>query len=228
MPFWNQLIIQDSISTIIINISSFHDYIIITIVLVLSIIFYAIINLCIANFTNRNIIEAQELETLWTIAPAIVLILLAIPSIKILYMLDEISDPLITIKTIGHQWYWSYQYSDLNKIEFDSYMLPTEELNLGDYRLLEVDNRLFIPYNKDIRIIISSSDVIHSWTVPSLGIKVDAIPGRLNQIAINILFPSILYGQCSEICGANHRFIPICIEAISTKDFINKVTLSFS
>lgn len=224
MPFWNQLMIQDSISTIIINISSFHDYIIITIVLVLSIISYVILNLCITKYTNRNILEAQELETLWTIAPAIVLIILAIPSIKILYMLDEISDPLITIKTIGHQWYWSYQYRDLSKIEFDSYIIPTRELNIGDYRLLEVDNRLFVPFNKDIRIIISSSDVIHSWTIPSLGIKVDAIPGRLNQVAINILFPSVLYGQCSEICGANHRFIPICIEAISTKDFINKVT----
>lgn len=219
---------QDSISTIIINISSFHDYIILTIVLVLSIISYVILNLCINNYTNRNILEAQELETLWTIAPAIVLIILAVPSIKILYILDEISDPLVTIKTIGHQWYWSYQYSDLNKVEFDSYILPTEELKLGDYRLLEVDNRLFVPFNKDIRIIISSSDVIHSWTIPSLGIKVDAIPGRLNQVAINILFPRVLYGQCSEICGANHRFIPICIEAIRTNDFILKLVLSFS
>nr|QYK91397.1 cytochrome c oxidase subunit II [Haemadipsa tianmushana] len=224
MPFWNQLMMQDSMSTMMINISSFHDYMIMTMVLVLSIISYVMLNLCITKYTNRNILEAQELETLWTIAPAIVLIMLAIPSIKILYMLDEISDPLITIKTMGHQWYWSYQYSDLSKIEFDSYMMPTSELNMGDYRLLEVDNRLFVPFNKDIRMIISSSDVIHSWTIPSLGIKVDAIPGRLNQVAMNILFPSVLYGQCSEICGANHSFMPICIEAISTKDFINKVT----
>nr|YP_010180290.1 cytochrome c oxidase subunit II [Haemadipsa crenata]QVD39093.1 cytochrome c oxidase subunit 2 [Haemadipsa crenata] len=223
MPFWNQLMMQDSMSTMMINISSFHDYMIMTMVLVLSIISYVMLNLCVAKFTNRNILEAQELETLWTIAPAIILILLAIPSIKILYMLDEISDPLVTIKTMGHQWYWSYQYSDLNQIEFDSYMLPTEELKLGDYRLLEVDNRLFVPFNKDIRMVISSSDVIHSWTIPSLGIKVDAIPGRLNQVAMNILFPSILYGQCSEICGANHSFMPICIEAISTKDFISKM-----
>uniref|UniRef100_UPI0030DF61DB cytochrome c oxidase subunit II n=1 Tax=Haemadipsa hainana TaxID=909595 RepID=UPI0030DF61DB len=223
MPYWNQMMMQDSMSTMMINISSFHDYMIVTMVLVLSIIFYTMLNLCLADATDRNILEAQELETLWTIAPAIVLILLAIPSIKILYMLDEISDPLITIKTMGHQWYWSYQYSDMNKIEFDSYMLPTEDLNMGDYRLLEVDNRLFVPYNKDIRMIISSSDVIHSWTIPSLGIKVDAVPGRLNQIAMNILYPSILYGQCSEICGANHSFMPICIEAINTKDFINKL-----
>nr|YP_010713457.1 cytochrome c oxidase subunit II [Haemadipsa yanyuanensis]WDA96158.1 cytochrome c oxidase subunit II [Haemadipsa yanyuanensis] len=223
MPFWNQMMMQDSMSTMMINISSFHDYMIITMVLVLSIISYVMLNLCMTDSTNRNILEAQELETLWTIAPAIVLIMLAIPSIKILYMLDEISDPLVTIKTMGHQWYWSYQYSDLNNIEFDSYMLPTEELMLGDYRLLEVDNRLFIPFNKDIRMIISSSDVIHSWTIPSLGIKVDAIPGRLNQMAMNVLFPSVLYGQCSEICGANHSFMPICIEAINTKDFIKKM-----
>lgn len=220
MAKWRQIVIQDSVSPSISYISGFHDYIILTMVLVLSIIGYVLILLCLSHLTNRYILEAQEVETVWTVVPAIILITIAVPSIQILYIVDEVVDPKLTIKVIGHQWYWSYQYGDFPFISFDSYILPIDELKLSDYRLLEVDNRLVLPIKQEIRIVVSSADVIHSWTVPRIGVKLDAVPGRLNQVSMFILKPGVYYGQCSEICGVNHRFMPICIERISRSDFI--------
>lgn len=223
MSKWGQLTLQDSVSPNISYISWFHDYIVLTILLVLSVIGYVLILLITNKFTDRYTLEAHEIETIWTIVPALILIIIAIPSIQILYIIDEVIDPKLTIKAIGHQWYWSYQYGDFPYISFDSYILPEEDLKIGDYRLLEVDNRLILPILQEIRIVISSADVIHSWTVPSLGVKLDAVPGRLNQISIYILKSGVYYGQCSEICGVNHRFIPISIERISLEDFISWV-----
>nr|QNV11571.1 cytochrome c oxidase subunit II [Haemopis sanguisuga] len=223
MPNWGQLTMQDSISPNMSFISSFHDYMILTMVMVLSVIGYVLILLMYSNFTDRYTLEAHEIETIWTIIPAVILVLMAIPSIQIMYMVDEIIEPKLTIKAIGHQWYWSYEYGDFLNITYDSYMLPTDELKMGDYRLLEVDNRLILPMLQEIRVIVTAADVIHSWTVPSLGIKMDAIPGRLNQLSMFILKPGIFYGQCSEICGINHSFMPICIESININDFIKWV-----
>nr|QLY89775.1 cytochrome c oxidase subunit II [Haemopis sanguisuga] len=223
MPNWGQLTMQDSISPNMSFISSFHDYMILTMVMVLSVIGYVLILLMYSNFTDRYTLEAHEIETIWTIIPAVILVLMAIPSIQIMYMVDEIIEPKLTIKAIGHQWYWSYEYGDFLNITYDSYMLPTDELKIGDYRLLEVDNRLILPMLQEIRVIVTAADVIHSWTVPSLGIKMDAIPGRLNQLSMFILKPGIFYGQCSEICGINHSFMPICIESININDFIKWV-----
>jgi len=127
----------------------------------------------------------------------------------------------LTLKTIGHQWYWSYEYSDFNQIEFDSYIIQSNELNNYNFRLLDVDNRVILPINLKIRILITAADVIHSWSVPSLGVKVDGTPGRLNQTNFIINRPGLYYGQCSEICGANHSFIPIVIERVNLKSFIN-------
>ena len=143
--------------------------------------------------------------------------------IRLIYILDEINNPLVSIKTLGHQWFWSYEYSDFKKIEFDSYIVPTNDLENFNFRLLEVDNRIVIPYESQIRILVSSTDVIHSWTIPSAGVKIDATPGRLNQTRFNLNRSGLFFGQCSEICGANHRFIPIIIERISPKFFINWV-----
>ena len=149
-------------------------------------------------------------------------IAIAIPSFALLYSIDENIDPSLTIKVIGHQWYWSYEYSSFdNEIEFDAYMIPTTDLNIGDFRLLETDNKVYIPVNTDVRLIISSADVIHSWTVPSLGVKVDAIPGRLNQINFVINRPGKFFGQCSELCGSNHSFMPISIISVSKEKFIS-------
>lgn len=182
---------------------------------------YILISIIINNFTNIKLYEGQLIELIWTIIPALILIFIALPSLRALYLLDEVKTPAITIKTIGHQWYWSYEYSDFPQVEFDSYIIPSQDINEIDLRLLEVDNRTVIPFNTQIRLLVSAADVIHSWTIPSLGIKVDAIPGRLNQLRIFCLRPGLLYGQCSEICGANHRFMPIVLEAVSPKDFIS-------
>lgn len=157
--------------------------------------------------------------------PAMLLIIIAIPSLKILYLIEEINKPIITLKAIGHQWYWRYEYSDFKKIEFESFIKKINEINNDEYRLLEVDNRIVLPYNTKSRILVTSYDVIHSWTIPSLGIKIDGSPGRINQGRIIITRPGVFYGQCSEICGANHSFIPIVIESVNIKAFIRWIKI---
>lgn len=178
------------------------------------------IRLFLNKFINRYLLEGQIIELIWTILPALILIFIALPSLKLIYVLDETNNPIISIKTIGHQWYWSYEYSDFKNVEFDSYIIPIASIEKFNFRLLDVDNRIVVPFLTKIRILISSSDVIHAWTVPSLGVKVDATPGRINQIRFSIVRSSLFYGQCSEICGANHRFIPIVVERISPDFFI--------
>ena len=176
------------------------------------------------KFKHRYLLEGQIIEIIWTILPAITLIFIALPSLRLIYILDEVNNPSLSIKTIGHQWYWSYEYSDFKSIEFDSYIIPSNELNYYQFRLLDVDNRIIIPYETQIRILVTSADVIHSWTIPSLGVKIDATPGRLNQIGFSTNRTGLFYGQCSEICGANHRFIPIVIERISPNYFIKWIS----
>ena len=152
------------------------------------------------------------------------------PSLLLLYILDESIDSSLTIKVLGHQWYWRYEYTDFwsirsnVQIEFDSYIIPQNELESNIFRLLDVDNRTIVPYKIHIRILISSADVLHAWTVPSLGVKADAIPGRLNQVKFIRQRPGIFFGQCSEICGANHSFIPIVIEIVNINYFLNWIT----
>jgi heme/copper-type cytochrome/quinol oxidase subunit 2 len=165
------------------------------------------------------------IELIWTITPAIILILIAFPSFKLLYLMDEISDPSMTISAEGHQWYWSYQYSDFlnsdnDNIEFDSYIIPDSDLTEGTLRMLEVDNRVIIPELTDIRFIITSGDVIHSFACSSLGIKGDAYPGRLNQVSVFLNREGTFYGQCSEICGILHSSMPIVIESVTLEKFL--------
>jgi len=219
MALWGQLRFQDASSPLIEQLIFFHDHAILILVLIITVVGYAYISLLTNSFSSRYIVEGQEIETIWTILPGIILLFLALPSLRLLYLLDEILDCRLTIKTVGHQWYWSYEYSDFLNLEFDSYILPTEELDAGGFRLLDVDNRVVVPTETSIRLLITSADVIHSWAVPTLGIKTDAIPGRLNQTSFFIKYPGVYYGQCSEICGANHSFIPIVLEAVVMKDF---------
>ena len=216
-PF--QLGFQDATSPIIEELLNFHDHALIIVFLISSLVLYIISLILTTNLTHTSTIDAQEVETIWTILPAIILILIALPSLRILYIIDEINNPCITIKTLGHQWYWSYEYTDYEDLIFDSYMIPTSELNPGQLRLLEVDNRVVLPAELTIRILISSEDVLHSWAIPSLGLKTDAIPGRLNQTTLLSTRPGLYYGQCSEICGSNHSFIPIVLEIIPLKFF---------
>jgi len=180
---------------------------------------YILISSCVRRFYNRGLYEGQELERIWTMLPVVFLLLIAFPSLRLLYLIEEIENPEITVKVIGHQWYWSYEYRDLGFSRFDSYIIPSEESPV--FRLLNVDNSLVVPYYTGVRIIISRRDVIHSWTIPSLGVKADAIPGRLNQIIYLFNRVGIFIGQCSEICGANHRFIPILISVIPRVEFLS-------
>lgn len=181
------------------------------------------------NPVPEKILHGTLIEIAWTVTPSLILVLIAIPSFALLYSMDEVVDPAVTIKAIGHQWYWSYEYSDYNQSDdegllFDSYMIPEDELELGQLRLLDVDNRVVVPVNTHIRMIITSADVLHSWAVPSLGVKTDAVPGRLNQTPIFIKREGVFYGQCSELCGANHAFMPIVVEAVSLENYISWVS----
>jgi len=224
MTTWLNLTLQDRASPIIEQLIYFHDHALIIILIIITTVFYTIIRIIQNKQTRRFILEGQIIETVWTIAPAIILVFIAIPSLRLLYLMDEIHNPVLTLKTVGHQWYWSYEYSDFTKLEFDSYIVQQEDLQTDTFRLLDTDNRVVLPINSPIRIIVTAADVLHSWTVPGLGVKSDATPGRLNQVRFSINRPGILYGQCSEICGANHRFIPITIERVSTNQFINWVS----
>lgn len=223
MSSWGILNFQDASSPLMEQLIFFHDHTILVLILIMSLVGYAIVKLLLNKFSCRVVVEAQQVEVIWTVLPAIVLVFLALPSLRLLYLLDEVSNPLITLKTVGHQWYWSYEYSDFMNLEFDSYIVPSEELTEGEYRLLEVDHRAVLPMGCRIRVLVTAADVLHSWTIPSLGVKADAVPGRLNQLSFLINRPGVFYGQCSEICGANHSFMPIVIEAVDLDSFVNWV-----
>nr|AAT97368.1 cytochrome c oxidase subunit II [Stictochironomus sticticus] len=224
MTTWSSLGMQDSNSPIMEQLNFFHDHALLILILVTSLVSYLMGMLFFNKLNNRFLLHGQTIEVIWTILPAIVLLFIAFPSLRILYLLDEINSPSLSIKTIGHQWYWSYEYSDFKNIEFDSYMLPTNEMNLESFRLLDVDNRIILPTNNQIRILVTATDVLHSWTIPSLGVKIDATPGRLNQTNFFLNRPGLFFGQCSEICGANHSFMPIVIESVPTNHFIKWIS----
>nr|ANJ70307.1 cytochrome c oxidase subunit 2 [Agriotes obscurus] len=223
MATWLNINAQDSASPLMEQLTFFHDHTMMILVMITLIVSYIMATLFTNKYINRFLLEGQTIELIWTIAPAITLIFIALPSLRLLYLLDEINCPLVSTKSIGHQWYWSYELSDFKSIDFDSYMIPMNEMKPFNFRLLDVDNRLPLPFKSQIRMMVSSTDVIHSWTIPSAGVKIDASPGRLNQTTFFLNRSGIFYGQCSEICGTNHSFMPIVIESISPKSFINWV-----
>nr|YP_010397840.1 cytochrome c oxidase subunit II [Rasbora johannae]UQJ79052.1 cytochrome c oxidase subunit II [Rasbora johannae] len=214
-----QLGFQDAASPVMEELLSFHDHALMIVFLISTLVLYIILAMVSTNLTNKFILDSQEIEIVWTMLPAVILILIALPSLRILYLMDEINDPHVTVKAMGHQWYWSYEYTDYLNLGFDAYMVPTQELAQGEFRLLETDYRMVVPQESPIRVLVSAEDVLHSWAVPSLGVKMDAVPGRLNQTAFIVLRPGVFYGQCSEICGANHSFMPIVVEAVPLKTF---------
>nr|AHA03041.1 cytochrome c oxidase subunit II [Tursiops aduncus]AHA03054.1 cytochrome c oxidase subunit II [Tursiops aduncus]AHA03067.1 cytochrome c oxidase subunit II [Tursiops aduncus]AHA03080.1 cytochrome c oxidase subunit II [Tursiops aduncus]AHA03093.1 cytochrome c oxidase subunit II [Tursiops aduncus] len=216
-PF--QLGLQDAASPVMEELLQFHDHALMIVFLISSLVLYIITLMLTTKLTHTSTMDAQEVETIWTVLPAVILIMIALPSLRILYMMDEINNPSLTVKTMGHQWYWSYEYTDYEDLNFDSYMIPTPDLKPGELRLLEVDNRMVLPMQMTIRMLVSSEDVLHSWAVPSLGLKTDAIPGRLNQTTLMSTRPGLFYGQCSEICGSNHSFMPIVLELVPLENF---------
>ena len=180
------------------------------------------------NLVASQITHNTAIEVVWTITPSLVLMVIAVPSFALLYSIDEVIDPAVTLKVIAAQWFWSYEYSDfvdkLDKtIQFDSYMIAEDDLAEGQLRLLEVDNRVVLPTKMHIRVLITSGDVLHSWAIPSLGVKTDACPGRLNQVSLFIKREGVFFGQCSELCGINHGFMPIVIEAVCIEKYIKWV-----
>nr|YP_009186676.1 cytochrome c oxidase subunit II [Lepidochelys olivacea]AFP52753.1 cytochrome c oxidase subunit II [Lepidochelys olivacea]AFP52856.1 cytochrome c oxidase subunit II [Lepidochelys olivacea]AFP52908.1 cytochrome c oxidase subunit II [Lepidochelys olivacea] len=223
-----QLGFQDAMSPIMEELLHFHDHTLMIVFLISTLVLYIITLMMTTKLTYTNTMNAQEVEMIWTILPAIVLITIALPSLRVLYLMDEINNPHLTIKAMGHQWYWTYEYTDYENLEFDSYMIPTQDLPNGHFRLLEVDHRMVMPMESPIRMLISAEDVLHSWAVPSLGVKTDAIPGRLNQTTFIITRPGVFFGQCSEICGANHSFMPIVVESVPLWHFENWSSLMLS
>nr|YP_008964931.1 cytochrome c oxidase subunit II [Potamotrygon motoro]YP_010148276.1 cytochrome c oxidase subunit II [Potamotrygon orbignyi]AHB23375.1 cytochrome c oxidase subunit II [Potamotrygon motoro]QQV68700.1 cytochrome c oxidase subunit II [Potamotrygon orbignyi] len=217
----SQLGFQDAASPVMEELLHFHDHTLMIVFLISSLVLYVIVATVSTKLTNKHILDSQEIEIVWTIVPALILITIALPSLRILYLMDEINDPHITVKALGHQWYWSYEYTDYQNLEFDSYMIQTTDLSPGQFRLLETDHRMVVPMQSPIRVLVTAEDVIHAWTVPALGVKIDAVPGRLNQTTFIISRPGVFYGQCSEICGANHSFMPIVVEAVPLEHFEN-------
>ena len=225
-----QMGFQDPATPIMQGLIDLHHDIMFFVIFIATFVFWMIVRTLYHFNARRNplpekIIHGTAIEIAWTLTPSVILVLIAIPSFALLYSLDEVVDPAVTVKAIGHQWYWSYEYSDYTQADdqsilFDSYMIPDDELELGQLRLLEVDNRMVVPVNTHIRVIITAADVLHSWAVPSLGVKCDAVPGRLNQIPLFIKREGVFYGQCSELCGTNHGFMPIVVEAVPLSDYI--------
>nr|YP_004123333.1 cytochrome c oxidase subunit II [Paranemertes cf. peregrina SCS-2010]ADD62166.1 cytochrome c oxidase subunit II [Paranemertes cf. peregrina SCS-2010] len=221
MTFWSSWGLQDASSPLMEQLIFFHDHAMMVIILIISLVGFMSFSLVTGSFSGRYLLEYQEVEAVWTVLPGVFLVFLALPSLRLLYLLDEINDSVLTLKVVGHQWYWSYEYSDFLDVEYDSYMVASEELSSGDYRLLEVDHRTVVPFSVDVRVLVTAADVLHSWTVPSLGVKADAVPGRLNQLSFFCSRSGVFYGQCSEICGANHSFMPIVVESVSVSDFVS-------
>nr|YP_010411419.1 cytochrome c oxidase subunit II [Coraebus cloueti]URN73065.1 cytochrome c oxidase subunit II [Coraebus cloueti] len=218
MATWSPLLSLDSASPLMEQLIFFHDHTLSILLMVTTMVSYLLAELFINKWTNRFLLEGQAIELIWTVLPAATLVFIALPSLQLLYLMDELKSPLISIKSIGHQWYWSYEYTDFKNTEFDSYMANSKTNPL--FRLLDVDNRIVVPYKTQVRLLVTASDVIHSWTIPSMGVKIDATPGRLNQTSFTLNQAGLFFGQCSEICGTNHSFMPIVVESVSPSSFI--------
>ena len=222
---------QDSATPQMEGLVELHDNIMYYLVIILFAVGWILLSI-VRNYistkspiSHKYLNHGTHIELIWTITPAVILILIAFPSFKLLYLMDEVSDPSMSVLAEGHQWYWSYQYPDFldstdELIEFDSYIVPESDLEFGTLRMLEVDNRVIIPELTHTRFIVTSGDVIHSFACPALGIKCDAYPGRLNQVSVFINREGVFYGQCSEICGILHSSMPIVIESVSLEKFL--------
>lgn len=218
MPIWTALSFQDRISPSIEHILFFHDHAIIILTLITILTLYLVTSLIIRKKYNKYVIEGQEIETIWTVLPAFILIFIALPSLKTLYLMEDTKTPNVSIKAVGHQWYWSYEYTSIREIETENFIENSNSL-----RLLKTRELLHLPVNVLIRSLVTSADVIHSWTIPSIGIKADALPGRLNQLFLYSKRLGLYSGQCSEICGINHSFMPILTKFSSPKEFVKVI-----
>lgn len=224
MLSWGQLNFNEGVSVIIELLNYFHDFMIVVIILIITFVTYILFYVTFNPYTDKYTIDSHFLETVWTVIPIFILLIIAFPSLYLLYLIEDISKPSLTVKVVGHQWYWEYQYSNSwFNYSFDSYIVY-ENIEIPLFYNLDVDNRLVLPTISRILFLVTSADVIHSWTVPTLGIKVDAIPGRLNYLTSRTLYSGVYYGQCSEICGSNHSFIPIVVEFVPIESYLSYIT----
>ena len=216
MIFWGIYSLQDALRVTIEQIVYFHDYLIMVILIIMFVVAYFLGFVLWTKTFSSRIVADHLVESIWTILPIVVLIFLVYPSIYLLYLIDERRvEFLCTLKVIGHQWYWSYKIDGLFNLDIDSYIRSDSVV-----RLIDVDNRVVVPAQEHIRALITSADVLHSWALPSIGLKIDAVPGRLNQFVFIVILNSVIHGQCREICGVNHSFIPIVIESVRLKDLL--------
>nr|AHA52489.1 cytochrome c oxidase subunit II [Cardiochiles fuscipennis] len=221
MCTWMMWNLQDTFSVGGLFLTYFNDFGLLVIIKIMTMILYIMIWLIFNKFINIYILHNQMLEIIWTFFPMFILFLMAWPSIRILYILEVMFNPsLFSVKILGNQWFWSYEFNDVFKIQFDSFMIKNYD-SLSNFRLLDVDHRLILPAYLPLRGLITSMDVIHSWTLPSMGIKVDSVPGRINQSIFKIKTLGLFYGQCSEICGMNHSFMPIVLESVMWDVFLH-------
>lgn len=206
------------------SIIELHDNIVFYLIILCVLVFWTLFSSLTGDygFSLKSISHGNLIEVIWTIIPAIILWLIGLPSLILLYLIDEILDADITIQVTGNQWYWNYNYTDYPSlgINFDSFLVQEEDLEEGDLRNLTVDNYLVLPMNTNIRLLVTANDVIHSFAIPSLGIKCDALPGRLNSAGLIVTRPSTFYGQCSELCGLLHGFMPVGLKVVTKEQYI--------
>jgi len=225
-PIDKQLGLQPAATPVMERLTDFHNFILIIItaitIFVLGLLIYIVFRFNEkANPEPKQFSHNTLIEVVWTVIPMVILIIIAIPSFKLLYYMDRTSEPEMTLKVTGYQWYWGFEYPDHNDISFNSYMIPDDEIDLekGQRRLLSVDSPVVLPVDTNIQVLVTAADVLHSFAVPSFGIKTDAVPGRLNETWININNPGRYYGQCSELCGKDHAFMPAEIIAVPKAEF---------
>ncbi|MCH8918984.1 MAG: cytochrome c oxidase subunit II [Proteobacteria bacterium] len=219
-----QLGFQDAATPVMERIDEFHDLMLVIITVIVVFVTGLLVYVVVRFNEKANPVPSKTthhtvLEVAWTVVPIMILVLIAIPSFRLLYYMDKAKTPGMTLKVVGNQWYWSYVYPDHGKIAFDSLIIPDDQLKPGQLRLLEVDNRVVVPVDTDIRVLLTANAVIHAWAVPAFGVKIDTVPGRMNETWMRVTKPGVYYGQCSELCGVNHGFMPIAVEAVSKAEF---------
>ena len=219
-----QMGLQEAATPLMQSIDDLHDILLIVITLitlfVLGLLLYVMWRFRESrNPTPTRTTHNTVVEVLWTVIPVVILVLIAIPSFKLLYYSDTIPKADLTVKAIGHQWYWSYEYPDHGNFTFDATILADDELKEGQPRLLEVDSRIVVPVNKVVRVQVTADDVLHAWAIPAFGVKVDGVPGRLNEVWFKAEKTGVYYGQCSELCGVNHGFMPIRVDVVPEQEF---------
>lgn len=220
MITWNRLFFHSPSTYLMELVVSIHDYVMLFLIRIFFIVIFNITFVLYCKDYSLNFFENHQLERVWTVLPFAILVFIVIPSLTSLYMLDTCLFCGLSLRIVGHQWYWRYFFKDFRGISFDSYMMPSDCSSL---RLIDVDNRLIVPNLLPVRFMVTSADVIHSWTIPSFGVKIDAVPGRINQFCFSSKHTGVYFGQCSEICGANHRFIPIVIESVPFHQFMQQI-----